>query len=119
MFTRRIAATVLTTALTSTAFLAVAAPGADAADRGADRAAKGCVTKAEYKKVKKGMPIAKVHKIFGTAGKQTVSVPGVGGGKVVGRAYKVCTSKKGAVGVSYVVKPGKKPVLGAKTAVWK
>ncbi|TYL45332.1 hypothetical protein FXB39_18540 [Nocardioides sp. BGMRC 2183] len=119
MFTRRIAATVLTTALTSTAFLAATAPGAEAADRGVDRAAKACVSKPEYKKVKKGMPIKKVHKIFGTSGKQTVSYPAPGGGKIVGRAYKVCTSKKGAVGVSYVIKPGKEPVLGAKTAVWK
>lgn len=119
MSTRRIAATVLTTALTSTALLGAGATTSVAAPD-ADRAAKGgCVTKAEYKKVKKGMGIKKVHKIFGTSGKQSVRYDLPGGGYVVGRGYKVCTSKKGAVGVSYTVKPGKTPVLAEKTAVWR
>lgn len=33
----------------------------------------GCVTKGEYKKVRKGMTVAKVHRIFDTKGKVTAS----------------------------------------------
>lgn len=116
---RHAAATLLTTAITSTALLTVTAPGADAAPAPERAAAKGCVTKAEYRKAKKGMTPAKVSKIFGTKGKKSGTYPLPGGGKVIGIGYKACTSKRGAVGISYTVKPGKQPALAKKVAQWR
>ena len=110
---RRQLAVTAAVALTSTAFGAVAVPAGAAAPESAaapSAAAKGCVTRAEYRKVKKGMPKAKVHKIFGTAGKL---------GSVEGRGYKVCGNPRGAVGISFVKqRAGATPKLGAKSAAF-
>ncbi|GAA5147949.1 hypothetical protein GCM10023340_21130 [Nocardioides marinquilinus] len=70
---------------------------------------KGCVTRAEYKKVKKGMTKARVHSIFGTSGQRVTM-----SGGVEGRGYKVCTSKTGAVGVAY-----SKGKLASKAVTWR
>lgn len=119
---RRQLAAAAALALTSTAFGAVAVPAGAAAPESAaapSAAAKGCVTRAEYRKVKKGMPKAKVHKIFGTAGKRSTIAPLPNGGSVEGRGYKVCGNPRGAVGVSFVKqRAGATPKLGAKSAAF-
>lgn len=71
----------------------------------------GCVSKTEFKKVKKGMGKAKVHKIFGTAGKRDAISHG-GGFTFEIRSYKSCTTY-GAVSVGFT--NGK---LDSKVAVW-
>ena len=52
----------LATSIALLAPVAVAAPAS---------ASEAYVTKAEFKQVKKGMPLAKVHRIFDTKGKQS------------------------------------------------
>ncbi|WP_193606805.1 hypothetical protein [Nocardioides lijunqiniae] len=112
---RAAAAAVLSTALASTAVLApVAAASADAPS---ERAGKACVSKKEYRKLKKGMTIAKVKRITGTNGKQVNKYPLPGGKFVVGRAYKACT-KRGAVGISFTNQTGPYK-LAAKSAAWR
>jgi hypothetical protein len=108
MIKKTLAATVATAAL-ALAPVAVGASPAQAAEASSDVVAKkGCVTKKEYKKVKTGMAKAKVHKIFGTAGKREFKR---GGGE--GRSYQACTSKKGRIGIVY----GGNKVAG-KAAQW-
>ena len=71
--------------------------------------ASGCVTKAEYRKVRKGMPKAQVHRIFGTVG---IQVDTFDTNEV--RGYRACTSKKGAVALVFT-----KGKLSTKQARWK
>lgn len=115
---RTAAAFVLSTALATVGALAPVST-AGAVEHSDRAAAKGCVSKKEYRKLKKGMTIAKVKRITGTAGKQTVGPIALPDGQwVVGRAYKVCTSKKGAVGISFKGPKGKYR-LASKSAVWR
>jgi len=119
---RRTAAAAFAAALTSTSVLAASTVAAEAAAPSASTSAapsvhaKGCVTKAEYRKVKKGMAQSKVHKIFGTKGKVGSRSNLPDGVKLEARSYKVCGSKPGGVGVSYTKKPGKSYKLAAKAA---
>lgn len=76
----------------------------------------GCVTKAEYKKAKKGMTKAHVKNIFGTGGKREARASSGGYVDEI-RSYKTC-SKWSAVAISFEKKPGHKLVLAAKSAVW-
>lgn len=50
----------------------------------------GCVTYAEYKKVKSGMTVAKVAKLFGTKGKQSAKSEAYGITVEI-RTYNGCT----------------------------
>lgn len=114
---RAAAAAVLSTTLVGTG--AIASVGAATAAAPSDRAAsKGCVSKAEYRKIKKGMTIAKVKRITGTNGKQVSKTALPGGKFVVGRAYKVCTSKKGGVGIAFTNQTGSYKVA-SKAASWR
>jgi hypothetical protein len=88
-------ALVLPLALTAT----VAAPA---------EAAGGCVSKAEFRKAKKQMTTKKVHRIFGTKGKQSFVFDGY-----QSREYKTCTSQYGFVMVDF--ERGK---LTSKMAFW-
>lgn len=111
---RTAAATVLTAMIATTGAVtsssAVAAPGSERA-----KATPGCVTKAEFAKVKKGMTIAQVKRITGTNGKQVSRQKITGYGIITGRAYKAC-KPRGGVGMSFVQKPGKPAKLEAKSA---
>ncbi len=91
----------------------VAASPASAADTA------GCVTKAEFKSVSKGMGIQRVHNIFDTAGKQTYYSSG---SKYFPaeqwRAYKACVKPTwSSLEVDYKRKNGKW-VVTAKYAYW-
>jgi hypothetical protein len=117
MSLRRAAAATVLTAVATTG--ALVAPGTAHAAAPAERAAsKGCVTKAEYRKIKKGMTVAKVKKVTGTNGKQVSKSPLGDGRFVVGRAYKACTGKRSGVGIAFVGKDGVFKVE-SKSAVWK
>jgi hypothetical protein len=81
------------------------------------------VTKAEFKQVRKGMPIKKVQKIFDIPGKQSLYFDGYQCGTSFGwcpeqtRDYR--TKKKyGSVSVTFVKKPGRGWVLDSKMAFW-
>jgi hypothetical protein len=114
---RAAAAAVLSTALATTAALIPA--GSATAEAPSERAAgKGCITKKEYRKVKKGMTVAKVRRVTGTNGKQVNKYALPGGKFVVGRAYKVCTSKRGAVGISFTNQTGTYRVA-SKAVAWR
>lgn len=76
--------------------LAATAAGPTAVSAAPAERAGGCVSRPEYQKIRKGMPKAKVHKIFGTAG---IKVDKIGANEV--RGYRVCTSKKGAVALVF------------------
>jgi len=120
---RRIAALLAAVLLTALSLDAVSAPAtahtATAAQAPSAQAKnKACVTRAEYKKVKKGMTKAKVAKIFCTKGKLSSKHNLPGGQKLEARGYKVCTSKKGGVGISFLNK-GKGFKLEYKTVAWK
>ena len=118
---RAAAAAVLSTALAGAGALApvvsatAAVPSAAPSERAA---AVGCVTKAEYRKITKGMTIAKVRRVTGTNGKQVSRYPLPGGSFVVGRSYKVCTSKRGGVGISFTNETGTYRVA-SKTVAWR
>ncbi len=114
---RSAAAAVLSTALVSSAALVPAS--AATADASSHRAAKGCVSKAEYRKIKNGMTIAKVKRITGTNGKQVSKTPLPGGKFVIGRSYKVCTSKRGAVGIAFTNQTSSTYKVASKSAVWR
>lgn len=61
---------------------------AQSAAQAEPHARSGCVTRAEYNKVKKGMTTARVHGIFGTKGKRLFLNPGQQSNE--GREYLVC-----------------------------
>jgi len=106
---RRLAALAIAPVLAATAV--IASPPAAQADT------RGCVTKAEYKKVKKGMKIERVHRVFDTAGKKE-SRAASGGYVFMVRSYKVCNSRWSAVAVGFEKSPGTAMKLSAKNAVW-
>jgi hypothetical protein len=77
----------------------------------------GCVTKAEYRKVKKNMPKTRVHAIFDTAGKRESRATS-GGYVAEVRSYRVCGSRYSAVAIAFDKEPRDVPRLAAKSAVW-
>jgi hypothetical protein len=79
-------------------FLALALSfGASALPAAADP---GCVTQAEFKKIKNGMTKKRVAKIFGTPG-EVFSAAGKGRYRVEVRNYEAC-SEFGAVSVGFI-----------------
>lgn len=123
---RRTAAAAVAAVITSSSVLAATTIAAEARPDAASAAtsaasvhAKGCVTKAEYRKVRKGMAQSKVHRIFGTKGRVASRSDLPDGEKLEARGYKACTSKRGAVGISFTKKPGASYKLAAKAAEWR
>ena len=85
--------------------LAVAAP--------ASADTPGCVSKAEFRKVKKHWAIGRVHRVFDTKGKQTFYTTGY-----QSREYKTCKNPKYSfVSVTYEKDDGVWRVT-SKTALW-
>lgn len=76
----------------------------------------GCVTRAEYRSVSKGMTKPKVHGIFDTDGRR-MSIASSGGYSSEVRTYKTC-SPYSSVAISWNKNPGGVWKLGAKSAVW-
>jgi len=76
----------------------------------------GCITRAEYKKIHKGMTKAKVKQIAGTNGKREAHAS-AGGYRTEVRSYKTC-SRSSAVAVSFSANPHKPLKVDAKSAVW-
>jgi hypothetical protein len=77
----------------------------------------GCVTKAEYKKAKKGMKQTRVHGIFDTNGKRESRA--TSGGYVAEiRSYKACGSPYSNIAIAFDKNPGAAMKLTAKSAVW-
>lgn len=73
----------------------------------------GCVVRAEFRRVHDGMPVARVHRIFDTAGHQS-SVIVVGGQVHVARDYRACRHpRRSFVQVHYA-----DGVVVAKFAIW-
>ena len=73
----------------------------------------GCVDRAEYRKLSRGMGITKVHRIVNTKGRQTMS-----GFGYQSREYKACTDREyGFVDLMYARKRGTW-VLDSKFAYW-
>lgn len=104
----------LAIAVASSAFLVMGVAHADAAPM---HKASGCVTKAEYKKAKKGWSEAKVHHTWGTSGKRMAHASS-GGYTTEVRTYDVCRSPYSVVSASFSKNPGGSMRLDAKTAVW-
>jgi len=74
-----------------------------AAPAQADPGSKGYVTRAEFSKIRKGMPMTKVHRIFGANGKQTAyysGYPSIGIKAEQDREYKTA-SRYGFADVTY------------------
>jgi hypothetical protein len=82
----------------------------------ADPGSPGCVTRAEYGKVRKGMTQGQVHATFGTAGKRSAKATSGGFVSEI-RTYKTCSAFS-TVAVSYSANPGGPLRLSAKSAVW-
>lgn len=99
-------------AVTTSAPLVALAPAAHA-----DAGSPGCVTKAEYRKVKKGMTPTQVKNRFGTNGKIT-STFNFDGYRSLTREYKACGSKYGSVMVSFDADPRKPLRLSYKFGMW-
>lgn len=76
----------------------------------------GCVTRAEYRSVQKGMPKAKVHGIFDIDGRR-ISIATSGGYASEVRTYRTC-SPYSTVAISWSKRPGGVWKLAAKSAVW-
>ncbi|KRF20985.1 hypothetical protein ASG90_00785 [Nocardioides sp. Soil797] len=79
------------------------------------QAAKGCVSKKEFKKIKKGMSQAKVARIFGTKGSKE-SVVKKKGKTIMARGYRGCPQYS-AVGVAFIKKGGTFKMAN-KVATW-
>ncbi|MEJ7796306.1 MAG: hypothetical protein WKF50_12200 [Nocardioides sp.] len=77
----------------------------------------GCVTKAEYKSVKKGMKMGKVHGILDTVGHQESKATS-GGYVFLIRSYKVCSAPYSSVVMGFEKSPGTTLKMSNKTAVW-
>ena len=119
---RAAAATALSTALSTALAAGAIAPlgAATAADpaAGSDRAATaGCVSKAEFRKLKNGMTIAQVKRLTGTNGRQVTKTALPEGKFVVGRAYKACAPREG-VGLAFSNEKGPTYRLASKSASW-
>lgn len=69
--------------------LLLAVTGVLAAPTSAQADTPGCVTRAEFRQVHDGMPVARVHRILDTEGHQS-SVIIVGGQRHVARNYRAC-----------------------------
>ncbi|QIX25508.1 hypothetical protein ncot_02070 [Nocardioides sp. JQ2195] len=76
----------------------------------------GCVSKKEFRKVKKGMTKAKVARIFGTKGTLAQRVKD-GRRTIESRGYKGCP-KYSSVGVAFIKKGDGKYKLANKLASW-
>ena len=72
-----------------------------------------CVTKSEFRKVKRGMKMKRVHRIFDTRGKQSYFYT-IGGDRYTGREYKACHHPKWSL-VSVDFKNGRET---GKFAYW-
>ena len=104
-----LAATCAVTTLFGTTLLA--APAAQASGT------PGCVTRAEYRHVHKGMTKVKVHQKFGTAGKR-MSRAASGGYVSEVRTYRVCHQRFSSIAISFSKNPGGVLRLDYKSAVW-
>ena len=78
--------------------------------------AAGCVSKAEYKKAKKGMAKKKIDHIFGTKGHREAGATS-GGYRSEVWSYRPCTQYS-AVSLSFSGYSGGPLKMDAKSAVW-
>lgn len=104
----------LTLALATLALAGLAAtvtPAVDVAQ--ADTA--GCVSKREFKNVKRGFTKKRVHRIFDTKGKQ-FSWFNVGGDTYESREYRACTVSFGIHGTVYMDYTNNR--VDSKMAIW-
>ena len=105
--------------LPTLAALALVATGAlttiDAA-AGTASAATACVSKAEYKKAKKGMAKTKIDRLFGTKGHREAGATS-GGFRSEVWSYRPCT-KYSAVSLAFSGRSGGPLTMDAKSAVW-
>jgi len=99
-----------------TALAAISAPVATATAAHANPGSKGCVTRAEFKAVKKGWTKTRVDAKFGTHGHKEAGATSGGFSSSVW-SYKPCT-KFSAVAVSYDKQGHGAWKLSAKSAVW-
>ncbi|MBY9073639.1 hypothetical protein K1X13_02275 [Nocardioides sp. WL0053] len=102
---KRLGAILATAALAAAPVLVVAAP--------ASADTPGCVTKTEFKKVREGWSIKRVHNTFDTAGKQSMFMSGY-----QSREYKACVKPSWSIiMVDYEKKAGVWRV-SSKMAMW-
>lgn len=80
-----------------------------------------CVSRAEFRQVRKGMPIKRVHRIFDIRGKQSVYLPGYPGPHgwpaEQWRDYRPCSSRWGYVQVDFERRKGVWRMV-RKSAFW-
>ena len=98
-------------------FAAMTSPLALVSPASAGTDSPGCVTRAEYRAVSRGMTKTRVHGIFDTAGTR-LAISSSGGYAAEVRTYKVCRSPYSAVSISFDKQPGGDFKLSAKAAVW-
>ena len=108
---RRAAAAVLATVLGASCLVALPEVAASAAG--------GCVSKAEYKKVKQGMTRPQVKKVVGTGGRSRGRTEASQDYIIEKRTYRVCTSRKGSAELGFVSVRGGTYKLTRKTVDWK
>lgn len=106
----------LTVAAAAITLLGATWASTDTADAATHSRTPGCVTKSEYKKVKKGMTQKKVTATFGTAGKREARATSGGYVSEI-RSYRTC-DRYSAVAIAFEKKPGGVLRLSAKSAVW-
>ena len=111
MTSRRAAAAVLSTVLGASCLVALPEVSASAAT--------GCISRAEYKKVKKGMTRPQVKRIVGTNGRSEGRIEASQDYIIEKRLYRVCTSRKGAAELGFVSVRGGKYKLTRKTVEWR
>ena len=76
----------------------------------------GCVTRAEFRQVHKGMTKTRVHRVFDTSGRRQ-AIAHSGGYTSEIRSYNPC-SRYSAVSLGFDSGPGEPLRLNAKSAVW-
>jgi outer membrane protein assembly factor BamE (lipoprotein component of BamABCDE complex) len=88
----------------------------------ADNGTPGCVARAEYRQVRRGMTRPHVTSIFGTRGTQSYVFSGSGGYYSESRNYKACTVQfgvHGIVNVTFHRDQYRQPIaVESKYAIW-
>jgi hypothetical protein len=102
--------------LSITTTVVMAAGGAVATAPSASADTENCVTRSEYRRVDRGTPKSRVHRIFDIDGKRQ-AVARSGGYVSEIRSYRTC-SEYSAVSISYEKRPGGVFRLAGKSAIW-
>jgi len=83
----------------------------------ADAAPIACVTRTEFRQVRRGMTPARVTRIFGTRGRIDLS-SNIAGYRYISKDYRPCAGRYSIVSVNFSADPGEVLRVSGKFAYW-